>query len=353
MKNTISIKDSNILIVGGAGFVGSNLCKYLLLNKFPKKIIIVDNLISSEYENIPIDSKVEFIKGSITDNKILNQINKNINFIFHLACYHGNQSSIANPIADHDNNTFTTLKLLDHFKKNHNLSKIIYSSAGCSVAEKTFKNAKPTFEDNPVSLFHDSPYSISKIIGEMYGNYYWKKYSMPFVKARFQNVYGPGEILGAGIWRGTVNTIWRNVIPTFIWKSLKRESLILENNGDTSRDFIYIDDIVEGLILCAEKGLPGEVYNLATEVETKIKDLAKIINSFTQNISPPIFKPARDWDESGKRFGSASKAFKELNFKSKVSLQDGLKKTIDWTQKNNNLIEKNIFKHKNTIIKKK
>ena len=77
-----------------------------------------------------------------------------------------------------------------------------------------------TAEDAPVSLFHDSPYSISKLVGEMYGNYYFMRYGLPFVKARFQNVYGPGEILGAGRWRGTPHTVWRNVTPTFIWKAL-------------------------------------------------------------------------------------------------------------------------------------
>lgn len=346
MKKMKSLNSSNILIIGGAGFVGSNLCKYLINNKLPKKIIIVDNLLSSEIDSIPISSKVQFIPGSITDDKVINQIPKNINFIFHLACYHGNQSSIQNPIADHQNNTFSTLKLFDYFHKNQSIQKVVYSSAGCSVAEKTFKDAKPTYEDSPASLFHDSPYSISKIIGEMYGNYYWKRFNFPFVKARFQNVYGPGEILGAGIWRGTINTIWRNVIPTFIWKSLNGDPLILENNGNTSRDFIFIDDIVRGLILCAERGLPGEVYNLATEVETKIKDLAKIINNLNGNKSKLKIQPPRNWDNSGLRFGSTKKSFLKLNFKSKISLNIGLKKTIEWTIKNKELIKKNILKHK-------
>ena len=108
---------------------------------------------------------------------------------------------------------------------------MVYAAAGCAVAEKTFDGAAATTEDAPVSLFHDSPYSISKLIGEMYGNYYFARYGLPFVKARFQNVYGPGEILGAGRWRGTPHTVWRNVTPTFIWKSLHGEALPVENGG--------------------------------------------------------------------------------------------------------------------------
>src|SRR5499426_298452 len=111
------------------------------------------------------------------------------------------------------------------------LRKVVYAAAGCAVATKTFDGATATPEDAPISLFHDSPYSISKLIGEMYGNYYFARYRLPFVKARFQNVFGPGEILGAGRWRGTPATVWRNVVPTFVWKALHGEALPLENEG--------------------------------------------------------------------------------------------------------------------------
>ena len=116
---------------------------------------------------------------------------------------------------------------------------------------------------------------------------------MPFVKARFQNVFGPGEILGAGIWRGTEATVWRNVIPSFIWKALKKESLPLENEGKASRDFIYVDDLVEGLIKCATYGKAGGVYNLASGVETSILELAHLINKLTNNKTPCDIIPAR------------------------------------------------------------
>ena len=80
----------------------------------------------------------------------------------------------------------------------------------------------------------------------MYGNYYFTRYGLPFVKARFQNVYGPGEILGAGRWRGTLHTVWRNVTPTFIWKALHGEALPVENGGIASRDFIFVEDMARG-----------------------------------------------------------------------------------------------------------
>jgi UDP-glucose 4-epimerase len=340
-----SLINAKILIVGGAGFVGSNLCYHILTAHDPKEVWIVDNLLSSDIANVPNDPRVHFILGSIADDRILRQLPTDLEFVFHLACYHGNQSSIADPIADHDNNTLTSLKLFEHLQDFPKLKKVVYAAAGCAVAEKTFDHATPTLEDAPVSLFHDSPYSISKLIGEMYGNYYWMLYKLPFVKARFQNVYGPHEILGAGRWRGTVHTVWRNVVPTFIWKSLQGEALPLDNGGNASRDFIFVEDMARGLVACAQKGIPGEAYNLASGVETTIGDLATIINSITANATPVELRPARDWDRSGKRFGSTDKSREKLGFTAGVSIDDGLRKTIDWTRENERLIKRIIGNH--------
>jgi len=350
MIHTVLAK-SKVLIVGGAGFVGSNLCRHILEHWDPKELWIVDNLLSSDMANVPVDPRVRFVFGSITEDKILNSLPKDLDLVFHLACYHGNQSSIVNPLADHENNTLTTLKLFDRLKSFRKLKKVVYAAAGCAVAEKTFNEPEATLEDAPVSLFHDSPYSISKLVGEMYGNYYWKRYKLPFVKARFQNVYGPREVLGAGNWRGTAHTVWRNVIPTFIWKALAGEPLPLDNGGNVSRDFIFVEDIVKGLIACAEKGEPGESYNLATGVETSILEIATKINEAAGNETPVDLRPARDWDGSGKRFGSTKKSSEQLGFKVSVSINDGLQQTVRWTQENQELIKKSIAKHEIMMIR--
>jgi nucleoside-diphosphate-sugar epimerase len=328
---------TSALVVGGAGFVGSNLCR-LLLEKGVRRLVIVDNLLSADVSNVPERPEVDFRLGSIADDKVLAALPTDLDYVFHLACYHGNQSSIHDPLADHDNNTLTTLKLFDRLKSFPALKKVVYAAAGCAVAEKTFGEASATAEDAPVSLFHDSPYSISKLIGEMYGNFYFMRYGLPFVKARFQNVYGPGEILGAGRWRGTPHTVWRNVTPTFIWKALNREALPVENGGVASRDFIFVEDMARGLIACAVKGEPGEVYNLASGVETSILDLAQMINELTGNSTLIALAPARDWDRSGRRFGATAKARERLGFVADTKLRQGLEKTIAWTRANRDLI---------------
>ena len=341
----MELRNRKILVVGGAGFVGSNLCHHILALHDPKEILIVDNLLSSDICNVPDDPRVRFVFGSITEDKILHALPNDIEIVFHLACYHGNQSSIADPLADHDNNTLTTLKLFDCLKDFKSLKKVVYAAAGCAVAEKTFDDATATLEDAPVSLFHDSPYSISKLVGEMYGNYYFQRYSLPFVKARFQNVYGPREILGAGRWRGTPHTVWRNVIPTFIWKSIHGEALPLDNAGNASRDFIFVEDMAKGLVACALKGHPGEAYNLASGVETTIADLAYQINVLTGNQTPVDLKPARDWDRSGKRFGSTEKSREKLEFQAATNISEGLRRTVEWTQANKATIQSTIANH--------
>lgn len=332
------------LVVGGAGFVGSNLVRSLL-EEGCSAIWVVDNLLSAELRNVPDDPRVAFIEGSIADDHVLEKLQDEFDYVFHLATYHGNQSSIANPIEDHDNNLITTLKLYERCKNFTRLKKLVYAASGCTLAAHTYEQAEATSEDGPVPVELDSPYQISKVVGEFYSVYYHHQHKLPTVRARFQNVYGPGEILGAGRWRGTPATVWRNVTPTFVYRSLKGLPLQLENNGLASRDFIYVGDIVRGLQLCATTGRPGDVYNLASGVETSILDLATMIKRLTGDSAGIEFLPGRPWDRSGKRFGSTEKAQRCLGFRATVELSDGLSRTIDWTRQNLPLIDACLAKH--------
>ncbi|MFG6334319.1 MAG: NAD-dependent epimerase/dehydratase family protein [Lachnospiraceae bacterium] len=338
-------EDKSVLVVGGAGFVGSNLVRLLLRNVQNIKIVIVDNLLSAEIVNVPKDERVTFVEKSVTDFRVLAQLQDNIDYVFHLATFHGNQSSIFDPIADNENNTQTTLKLFERLKDFHNLKKVVYSSAGCSVAKKTFGEAVATTEESPIELHQDSPYSISKIIGEFYSAYYHKQYGLPVVRARFQNVYGPGEILGAGNWRGTYATIWRNVTPTFIYRALTNQEILLENGGIATRDFVFVEDICRGLMLCAVKGEAGDVYNIGSGIETSISELAQKIVQATGSNSELKIMPKREWDTSGKRFASTEKSREKLGFSAKVLLQDGIEQTVAWTRANMEVIQECVGKH--------
>ncbi|HZT90918.1 MAG TPA: NAD-dependent epimerase/dehydratase family protein [Gaiellaceae bacterium] len=336
---------ADLLVVGGAGFVGSNLVR-AALERDARSVLVVDNLLSAERENVPDDARVRFLEGSIADDGVLADLGDDFDYVFHLATYHGNQSSIADPLADHDNNLITTLKLYEHVKGFERLRKLVYSASGCTLApHEVYEEAEATTEDGPVSLDLDSPYQISKVVGEFYSVYYHRQSGLPTVRARFQNVYGPGEILGAGRWRGTVNTVWRNVVPTFVYRALKRLPLRIDGTGAASRDFVFVDDIVDGLLLCATDGTPGDVYNLAVGSDTSIRDLAALVNEIAGSDASVEYGARRPWDHSIKRFGSTEKAKRELGFEAVVPLREGIERTVGWMRDNIELIDRCIARH--------
>jgi UDP-glucose 4-epimerase len=333
-----------LLVIGGAGFVGGNLVREALTRE-AERILVVDNFLSAERENVPSDDRVELIEGSIADDSVLERIGDEFDYVFHLATYHGNQSSILDPLADHDNNLITTLKLYEHAKDFERLQKLVYAASGCTLAPHTFDETEAVTEDGPVPLDLDSPYQISKVVGEFYSVYYHRQHGLPTVRARFQNVYGPGEILGAGRWRGSPATVWRNVTPAFVYRALKQLPLQLENEGRATRDFIYVGDLVDGLLTCAESGATGDVYNLASGKETSIRQLAELVNRLTDNPAEVELLPARNWDRSGRRFGSVEKAERDLGFEAQTPLEDGLLRTVDWMRENLDLIDSCIRRH--------
>jgi UDP-glucose 4-epimerase len=316
------------------------------LDRGAERAVVVDNYLSAERENVPNDDRVDVYEGSIADDALLARLGDEFDYVFHLATYHGNQSSIANPLEDHANNLITTLKLFEHLKGSRRLRKVVYSASGCTLApHEVYDAADATQEDGPVPLDLDSPYQISKVVGEFYSVYYHRQEGLPTVRARFQNVYGPGEILGAGSWRGTVNTVWRNVTPTFVYRAIKGLPLVVDGSGEASRDFVYVGDVVDGLLLCATAGASGDVYNLAGGIDIAIAELAELVNELAGSDVPVEYGPRRPWDHSIKRFGSTEKARRELGFVAQVELRDGLERTVAWMRANLDLIDRCVSRH--------
>ncbi|MEM4169415.1 MAG: NAD-dependent epimerase/dehydratase family protein, partial [Thermoproteota archaeon] len=172
-----------------------------------------------------------------------------------------------------------------------------------------------------VSLHLDTPYQIHKLLGELYCNYFHNYYGLPVAIARYFNVYGPGEVPGR----------YRNVIPNFIWWALHKKPLPITGTGEETRDFTYVDDIVDGTLrMGVADGALGEAVNLASETETRVIDLANWINELTGNDAGVVFKPRRDWDKVVRRRASIGKARKILGYEPKVDIRTGLRRTYDW-----------------------
>ncbi|MBN2462604.1 MAG: NAD-dependent epimerase/dehydratase family protein [Dehalococcoidia bacterium] len=319
-------KSKNILITGGAGCIGSNLTK-ALIEAEAGKIIVLDDLSAAEKWNVPVDPKVIFVEGSVLDDEILKRVfSTKLDCVFHLAAHFANQNSVDNPETDLEVNGLGTLKVLEysHLAK---VSKFVFASSGCSVYGS---QAPLPLKEDYVSLHLDTPYQITKLLGELYCNFFHNYYGLPVAIARYFNVYGPGEIPGA----------YRNVIPNFMWWALHKIPLPVTGTGEETRDFTYVDDIVNGTLrLGIVPEAVGDAFNLASETETKVIDIANMVNEITGNSSGVTFKPRRDWDQITRRKASIEKARKVLGYEPGTKIKDGVKKVYDWIVENQDNIE--------------
>ena len=319
-------KDKNILITGGAGCIGSNLTTALVRAK-AAKIIILDDLSAAERWNIPNAPNVIFIEGSVLDEEALKwAFSWRLDFVFHLAAHFANQNSVDNPETDLLVNGQGTLKVLEysHLAK---VGKFVFASSGCSVYGS---QAPLPLKEDFVSLHLDTPYQITKLLGELYCNFFYNYYGLAVAIARYFNVYGPGEIPGA----------YRNVIPNFIWWALHKRPLPVTGTGDETRDFTFVEDIVDGTLrLGVIPEAIGDAINLASETETKVIDIASLVHDITGNNSGVEFIARRDWDKIIRRRASIEKARRVLGYEPKTEIREGIKKTCDWIVENLDKIE--------------
>jgi nucleoside-diphosphate-sugar epimerase len=310
-----------VLVTGGAGCVGSNLCKKLAeLNA--KKVIILDNL-SSAYEwNIPKASNVVFVNGDILDDEMLKRVYKDKpSHVFHLAAHFANQNSVDNPETDLMINGIGTLKVLQYAQL-AGVERLVYSSSGCGVYGL---ESKMPFEEHDVSISLHTPYQVTKLLGELYTNYFHNLYDLPIVNARFFNVFGPGEVPGK----------YRNVIPNFMHWSMNSLPLPITGDGTETRDWTYVDDIINGLLAMGIKEeAVGEAINLGSGQDQRVIDMANIVNKLTGNESGITYIERRDWDVKTKLLSSIDKAKKLLDYKPQMKFKDGLEKVHEWFVEN-------------------
>jgi len=319
-------KGKNVLITGGAGCIGSNLTKSLIKAK-AAKIIVIDDLSAAERWNIPLAPNVLFIEGSVLDEEVLKRaFSTKLDFVLHLAAHFANQNSVDNPETDLEVNGLGTLKLLQ-YSHLARVSKFVFASSGCSVYGS---QAPLPLKEDYVSLHLDTPYQITKLLGELYCNFFHNYYGLPVAIARYFNVYGPGEIPGA----------YRNVIPNFMYWALHKIPLPITGTGEETRDFTFVDDIVDGTLrLGVMPQAVGDAFNLASETETKIIDIANMVNDITGNPSGVTFKPRRDWDQITRRKASVEKARKILGYSPKMKIKDGILEVHQWIKSNWDKIE--------------
>lgn len=312
-----TFEGKTVLVTGGAGAIGGNLVRKLNDLK-TKKIVIIDNLSSSYEWNLPKGPKIQFILGDILDDEKLKWAFKHKpQIVYHLAAHFANQNSVDNPETDLMVNGMGTLKVLEHAHL-VGVERFIYASSGCGIYGA---GSKIPFEEHDVSMNLYTPYQVTKMLGELYTNYFHNLYEMPVVNARFFNSYGPGEVPGK----------YRNVIPNFMYWAMNKRALPITGTGDETRDFTYVGDIVEGLLAMAYyPEAIGEAFNLATGREIRVLDVAKWINEITDNSAGTNYKERRDWDRKDRLLASLEKARKILHYEPSMDFQSGLELVHKW-----------------------
>jgi nucleoside-diphosphate-sugar epimerase len=307
-----------VVVTGGAGAIGSRLVKQLL-DREVDQVAVVDDLSSGCSWLLPSSDRVCLARRDVCDIFDL-RLHVNRPLVFHLAAFFANQNSVDHPREDLHTNGLGTLTALMWAAK-HGAQRFVYASAGCSIAGHGVDT--PIREDMPLSLTLDTPYQITKALGEFYCTYFDAQ--VPTVRCRFFNSYGPGELPGA----------YRNVIPNFVWSALHGQPLVITGTGEETRDFIFVDDLVSGLLAAAEApGACGEAINLGTGIQTRVIDLAEMVIKACRSASRIEFSSRRPWDRSIRREADIAKARSLLSFRPAVGVPEGIERTVRWFREN-------------------
>jgi UDP-glucose 4-epimerase len=309
-----------VLVTGGAGAIGSNLV-WALAN-IGARVIVLDDLSASPRWNVPSHSNVLFVEGSVVDEvKLKRCFFEGPQIVFHLAAFFANQNSVDHPETDLMVNGMGTLRLLEYATLKP-LDRFVYASSGCSIYGS---EAPLPLREEFMSMHLTTPYQITKMLGELYGNFFMHHYEVPVVKARFFNSFGPGEVPGQ----------YRNVIPNFIYWALKGLPLPLTGTGEMTRDFTYVGDITDGLLRAGYRPEAiGEEFNLASGRETQIVDLANMINEATGNKAGIKWAQRRKWDTKSRLRASVDKARSLIGYTPDTAFEQGLDNTVRWIRDN-------------------
>lgn len=301
---------SKILVTGGAGFIGSNLVDALIENNHD--VIVVDNLSTGSKSNL--NSKAKFIELDLIEPRLVDVFTEHKpEMIFHLAAQIDVRKSVADPFCDAKQNILASINLLECCRKQR-VKKIIFSSTGGAIYGDT--DELPTQENHPEMPI--SPYGIAKLTVEKYLYYYNQVFGLPYVVLRYSNVYGPRQNS-----QGEAG-----VVAIFCGRLLIRQQPMIYGDGKQTRDYVYVSDVVQANLMALSSSRVG-IYNIGTGLETSVNQLAELIKeSFSLPVDFRYLDPRPG--EQQKSCLDFSKAKAELGWQPKISLSEGIKKTVEW-----------------------
>ena len=323
MKNK-EINAKKILVTGGAGFIGSNLCESLLKNG--AIVYSLDNFLTGKEENLQTllsNKNFTSITGDIRDFKVCQSSTEDIDFVLHNAAIGSVPRSIENPIETNEINITGFLNILKSSVDN-NVKRFIYAASSSTYGDSTYLPKEEDKIGNPLS-----PYALSKYTNELYASVFSKIYDIEVIGLRYFNVFGK---------RQSIDGPYSAVIPQFISKLINHESPLINGNGSFSRDFTHVDNVVKMNLLALStknKKAINQVYNTAIGEKTTINELFNQIKDslikYDNKISSveAIYGDEREGDIPHS-VASIKKAEKLLNYKPTINVEDGLKETVNW-----------------------
>ena len=305
---------AKILVTGGAGFIGSNLTGALL--KQGHRVRVLDNFSTGKRENLVFDRRypfLEIIEGDIGEYKVCQSAIEGMEFVFHQAALPSVQQSVEDPLTSNRVNVQGTLNIL-LAARDAGVKRLIYASSCAIYGDDPTLPKREDLPPNPLS-----PYALGKYIGERYCRLFSQLYGFETVSLRYFNVFGPKQ---------NPDSVYAAVIPRFIDALLQNRSPVVFGDGEQSRDFVYIDNVIQAnLLALSAQNLYGEVINVACGKSLSLNQLLTILLDLLNSKVSPIYQAPRSGDIKHS-FGDIQKGKQLLNYAPQVDIKTGLEKTI-------------------------
>lgn len=312
------VPGKKVVVTGGAGFVGSNIVRRLL--REGAKVVVLDDFYTGNESNLPVgDANLEIVKGSVTDFELTRDVVRGAISVIHEAARNIIVST-RNPREDYEVNIGGTLNVLLAVRE-CNVPRMVYASSASVYGNPRYL---PINEDDSTNML--SPYAVSKFAGENYCKAFYESYGLSTSMVRYSNVYGLAQ---------RPDNPYCGVIAKFFEMAMAGQAPRIHGDGEQTRDFTYIDDVVDATLLAGfSPKAEGQVYNVGTGRETSVNQLARLIIQITGAGVEPEYVDRRDIDNIRRRVVNIEKIRRELRWSPSVTIEKGLRNTYQWLKEN-------------------